>query len=72
MKYFKALEQSKNNNVDTESAKIEVSDDSRAQLVEFAARKGKFDLRDPGDKESRERVSEMLGLISATPEFQFA
>ena len=51
---------------------IEVSDDSRAQLVEFAARKGKFDLRDPGDKESRERVSEMLGLISATPEFQFA
>ena len=51
---------------------ITVSEESRAQLVEYAATGGDFDLRDREDGAADARVGEVLGLIAATPEYQFA
>ena len=52
---------------------IDVADDTRSVLVEFASRQGELDLRErePGD-ESERRVGNMLRLIAATREYQLA
>ena len=52
---------------------IEVSDHTRAVLVEFAGRQGNLSLErhQPGD-ESEQRVGELLRLAAATREFQLA
>ena len=52
---------------------IDVADDTRSVLVEFASRHGELDLRErePGD-ESERRVGNMLRLIAATREYQLA
>ena len=52
---------------------IEVSDETRDSLVEFAAHQGDLSLQghQPGD-EAEKRVGGLLGLASATKEFQLA
>ena len=52
---------------------ITVADDTRAVLVDYAARQGDLDLRNhqPGD-DSEQRVGDLLRLIAATREFQLA
>ena len=52
---------------------IDVADDTRSVLVDFASRQGELDLRErePGD-ESERRVGNMLRLIAATREYQLA
>ena len=52
---------------------IAVADDTRAVLVDYAARQGDLDLRNhqPGD-DSEQRVGDLLRLIAATREFQLA
>jgi hypothetical protein len=52
---------------------IDVSDETRTVLVDYAANQGDLDLRnrEPGD-ESEKRVSNMLRLIAATREYQLA
>ena len=52
---------------------ITVTDDTRAVLVDYAARQGDLDLRNhqPGD-DSEQRVGDLLRLIAATREFQLA
>jgi hypothetical protein len=52
---------------------IDVAEDTRSVLVDYAARQGDLDLRDhqPGD-DSEQRVGNMLRLIAATREFQLA
>jgi uncharacterized protein (DUF1800 family) len=52
---------------------IQVSDESRKTLVEYARRDGDLDLRgrEAGD-ESEQRVGNMLRLVAATREFQLA
>ena len=52
---------------------IEGSDETRAALVEFAARQGDLDLRghQPGD-EAEQRVGNLLRLMASTREFQLA
>ena len=52
---------------------IEVSDDTRAVLVEYAGRQGNLSLEthQPGD-ESEQRVGDLLRLAAATREFQLA
>jgi uncharacterized protein (DUF1800 family) len=52
---------------------ISVSDETRAALVEFAARDGALDLqeRQPGDT-SEQRVGNLLRMIASTREFQLA
>ncbi len=52
---------------------IDVGDDTRAVLVDYASRQGDLDLRDhePGD-ESEQRVGNMLRLIASTREYQLA
>ena len=52
---------------------IAVTDDTRAVLVDYAARQGDLDLRNhqPGD-DSEQRVGDLLRLIAATREFQLA
>ncbi len=52
---------------------IDVSDETRSVLVEYASRQGDLDLRgrQPGD-EAEQRVGHMLRLIAATKEYQLA
>ena len=52
---------------------IEVSDETRSVLVNYASRNGDLDLRDrePGDQ-AEQRVGQMLRLIAATKEYQLA
>ena len=52
---------------------IAVGDDTRAVLVDYAARQGELDLRGhrPGD-DAEQRVGNMLRLIAATREYQLA
>jgi hypothetical protein len=52
---------------------VPVSDDTRAALVEYAARQGDLDLgaHQPGD-ESERRVGDILRLVTSTREFQLA
>jgi hypothetical protein len=52
---------------------ISVSGETRAALVEFAARDGALDLqeRQPGDT-SEQRVGNLLRMIASTREFQLA
>ena len=52
---------------------LPVSDETRASLTGHVAQRGDLHLagRRQGD-ESEQRVGELLGLIAATPEFQFA
>ncbi len=52
---------------------IEVSDETRSVLVNYASRHGDLDLRDrePGDQ-AEQRVGQMLRLIAATKEYQLA
>ena len=49
---------------------IEVSEDTRAALVDFALTQGGADAGRGGD--TRRRVAEMLGMAGSTPEFQRA
>ena len=52
---------------------IPASDDTRDSLVEHVARRGDIDLGgETRDEEAERRVGELLSLIAATPEFQFA
>jgi uncharacterized protein (DUF1800 family) len=52
---------------------IDVSDETRSVLVEYATRKGDLDLNghQPGD-EAEQRVGNMLRLVAATREYQLA
>ncbi|MCH2510926.1 MAG: hypothetical protein DSY78_11240 [Chloroflexi bacterium] len=52
---------------------IEVSEETRSVLVEYAARQGDLDLsgHQPGD-EAEKRVGNMLRLVAATREYQLA
>ena len=52
---------------------LPVSEETRASLTDHVAQRGDLDLagRRQGD-ESEQRVGELLSLIAATPEFQFA
>ena len=52
---------------------IEVSEETRSVLVEYADRLGDLDLKDhqPGD-EAEQRVGNMLRLVAATREYQLA
>jgi uncharacterized protein (DUF1800 family) len=52
---------------------IQVSDETRSILVEYASRNGDLDLSDhqPGD-EAEQRVGNMLRLVAATREYQLA
>jgi len=52
---------------------IQVSDETRSVLVEYASRNGDLDLssHQPGD-ESEQRVGNMLRLVAATREYQLA
>ena len=52
---------------------FDVTEDTRAVLVDYASRHGDLDLRErqPGD-ESEQRVGNMLRLIAATREYQLA
>ena len=52
---------------------IDVSDETRSVLVDYASRQGDLDLRErqPGD-EAEQRVGHMLRLIAATREYQLA
>ena len=52
---------------------IDVSEDTRAVLVDYAARQGELDLRErqPGD-DAEQRIGNMLRLIAATREYQLA
>jgi len=52
---------------------IEVSDETRSVLVEYADRQGDLDLsgHQPGD-EAEQRVGNMLRLVAATREYQLA
>ena len=52
---------------------LSVEDDTRAALVEFAARDGELHLQEhqPGDP-SEQRIGNMLRMIAATREFQLA
>jgi len=52
---------------------IEVSDETRSVLVEYANRQGDLDLsgHQPGD-EAEQRVGNMLRLVAATREYQLA
>jgi len=52
---------------------IEVSDETRSVLVEYASRQGDLDLsgHQPGD-EAEQRVGNMLRLVAATREYQLA
>ena len=52
---------------------IEVSEETRSVLVEYAARQGDLDLRghQPGDQ-AEQRVGNMLRLVAATREYQLA
>ena len=52
---------------------IDVSDETRSVLVDYASRQGDLDLRDrqPGD-DAEQRVGHMLRLIAATKEYQLA
>ena len=52
---------------------IEVSDETRSVLVDFASRDGDLDLNghQPGD-EAEQRVGNMLRLVAATREYQLA
>ena len=52
---------------------IEVSDETRSVLEDYAARGGDLDLREhrPGDA-AEQRVGNMLRLIAATREYQLA
>ena len=52
---------------------IDVSDETRSVLVEYASRHGDLDLtgHQPGD-EAEQRVGNMLRLVAATREYQLA
>jgi hypothetical protein len=52
---------------------LAVEDETRAALVEFAARDGELHLQghQPGDP-SEQRIGNMLRIIAATREFQLA
>ena len=52
---------------------IEVGEDTRAVLVDYAARQGELDLRErqPGD-DAEQRIGNMLRLIASTREYQLA
>ncbi len=51
---------------------VKASEDTRSHLVEFASTGGDVDLRGGEKGESEARVGEILALIAATPEYQFA
>jgi hypothetical protein len=52
---------------------IQVSDETRSVLVDYAARLGDLDLsgHQPGDQ-AEQRVGNMLRLVAATREYQLA
>ena len=51
---------------------VEVRDETRAELVDHAALRGDLEWDDDNEAESARRVSEILQLIVATREYQFA
>ena len=51
---------------------VRASEETRSYLVEFASTGGDVDLRGDDRGESEARVGEILALITATPEYQFA
>ena len=51
---------------------VRASEETRAHLVEFASMGGDVNLRGDQKGESGARVGEILALIAATPEYQFA
>ena len=51
---------------------VEVGDETRAELVDHAALRGDLEWDDDNEAESARRVSEILQLIVATREYQFA
>ena len=51
---------------------VEVRDETRAELVDHVALRGDLEWDDDNETESARRVSEILQLIVATREYQFA